>query len=245
MRLAFTVVFCLAAVAAVAQEEPERKPDFLFGAPRGYFGIRGGWHAASSSGSIYEFFEEFLTIERSDYDSFVFGAEVGVPIASQVDVVLGLDFSQAKIDSEVRDYVDQEDRPIEQQTSLNIVPLTASLKLYLSERGRSVSTYAYVPAAVRPYVGAGGGVVFYELKQEGEFVDVDDLSIFEDTLISTSAGLGGHVFGGIEARLTPRLSLGFEARYLWSHAGLEGRFAHTEPIDLAGLRITAALNIAF
>ena len=244
MRLVFTLLCWLVAIAAVAQE-PDREPDFLFGAPRGYFGVRGGWHLASSSSAIHDFFEDKLTIERGDFDSPTFGVEIGVPLLSRLDVVFGVDFSQARIDSESRDFVDENDLPIEQQTSLNLIPLTASLKFYLNERGRAVSRYAYVPAAVRPYVGVGGGAVFYELKLVGELVDEEDRSIFGANLTSTGAGLGGHVFGGVDTRLTPKLSLAVEGRYLWANAGVGGDFEDPDPIDLSGLRITAALNIAF
>ncbi len=244
MRLVFTLLCWLVAIAAVAQER-DREPDFLFGAPRGYVGVRGGWHLASSSSGIHDFFEEKLTIERGDFDSPTFGFEVGIPLLSRLDVVLGLDFSLARIDSESRDFVDENDLPIEQQTSLNVIPLTASLKFYLNERGRAVSRYAYVPTTVRPYVGVGGGAVFYQLKQVGEFVDEQDLSIFEGTLISTAAGLGWHVFGGVDTRLTPSMWLAVEGRYLWANAGVGGGFQDSDPIDLSGLHITAGLNITF
>ncbi len=244
MRLVFTLLCSLVAIAAVAQE-PEREPDFLFGAPRGYFGVRGGWHLASSSSGIHDLFEEKLTIERGDFDSLTFGVEVGIPLLPRLDVVFGVDFSLARIDSESRDFTHQNDLPIEQQTSLNVIPLTASLKFYLNERGRAVSRYAYVPAAVRPYVGVGGSAVFYQLKQVGEFVDEEDLSIFEGTLISTAAGLGWHVFGGVDTRLTPSLWLAVEGRYLWANAGVVGDFQDPDPIDLSGLRITVGLNVTF
>ena len=243
-RLGLAILLTLSAIAAVAQEK-DREPDFLFDAPKGYVGVRGGWHLASASSSIHDFLEEKLTIERGDFDSFTFGAEVGIRLRSRLDAVFGVDFSHANIDSESRDFLYENDLAINQQTSIDIMPLTASLKFYLNERGRAVSQFAYVPAAVQPYLGVGGGAVFYELKQVGEFVDDGDLSIFEATLISDSAGLCWHVFGGVEMRLTPNLRLGVEGRYLWANAGVGGDFQETDPIDLAGLRITAGLNLNF
>jgi opacity protein-like surface antigen len=229
--------------AAAAAQDPSA--DFLFGRPRGSLGARGGWQMAAASSDIYDFFSEELTIEKDDFDSFVFGMDGSFAVASRVDVVAGFEFSQASVSSEYRDFVDENDLPILQETRLTIVPVTLSVKLYLTPRGREVSRYAYVPAKVRPYVGGGGGFVWYELEQAGDFIDFVDLTIFTSAFHASGWGFASQAFGGVEVSLTPRWFLSVEGRYLWSDADLEGDFLDFEPIDLSGARIGAGIGFSF
>ena len=228
--------------AALAQE-PEA--DFLFGKPRGSLGARGAWQMAAESSDIYDFFGEELTIENGDFDSFLFGADGSFAIASRIDLVAGFEISRASVSSEYRDFVDENDLPILQETRLTIVPVTLSVKLYLTPRGREVSRYAFVPAKVRPYVGGGGGFVWYELEQAGDFVDFVDLTIFTSGFRSSGWGFATQAFGGAEVSLSPRWFLSVEGRYLWSDADLSGDFLDFEPIDLSGARIGAGVGFTF
>ncbi len=240
---AFLLMIAPAFHGAAAAQEPDA--DFLFGKPRGSLTARGGWQMASASSDIYDFFGEELTIEKSDFDSFVFGADGSFAIASRVDLVAGFEISKASVDSEYRDFVDDNDLPILQETGLTIVPVTLSAKLYLTPRGREVSRYAYVPAKVRAYVGGGGGFVWYELEQAGDFVDFVDLTIFTSGFHSSGWGSVAQAFGGVEVNLTPRWFLSVEGRYLWSDADLSGDFLDFEPIDLSGARIGAGIGFTF
>jgi opacity protein-like surface antigen len=224
-------------------QEPDA--DFLFGKPRGSLGARGGWQLAAASSDIYDFFGEELTIEKGDFDSFLFGADGSYALASRVDLVAGFELSEASVDSEYRDFVDENDLPILQETRLTIVPVTLSVKVYLTPRGREISRYAFVPAKVRPYVGGGGGFVWYELEQAGDFVDFVDLTIFTSGFRSSGWGFATQAFGGVEIRLSPRWYLSVEGRYLWSDADLEGDFLDFEPIDLSGARIGAGIGFTF
>src|SRR3990172_12674766 len=123
----------------------------------------------SASSDIYYFFGEELTIDKGDFDSFLFGVDAGFAVASRIDLIAGFEISRASVSSEYRDFVDENDLPIVQDTRLTIVPVTLSVKLYLTPRGREVSRYAFVPAKVRPSLGGGGGVVLYQLYQVGNF----------------------------------------------------------------------------
>lgn len=221
------------------------KSDFLFGPPRGSLGVRGGVFLARSNSDVYDFFTELLTIEKGDFDAPAFGVDVAVAVHRRIDVLVSLDFSRTQTTSEYREFVEDNDLPIVQATKLTVLPLTASAKLYLGPRGREVSRYAFVPARLRPYAGAGGGLVWYRLEQSGDFVDIVDLSIFNAVLRSSAWGLAGQAFGGVEVGLTPRIFLSFEVRYLWADADLSGDFVGFTPIDLSGLRATGGVHVSF
>ncbi|HSF17239.1 MAG TPA: hypothetical protein VLK65_16945 [Vicinamibacteria bacterium] len=239
-RAGLVVLLVLAAGSSTAQEA-----DFLFSAPRGSFSLRGGWLFASTASDIYSFFGDLFTVESSDFDAPLFGADVALVIHPRLDAMVGFDFNRSKIASAYRDLVEDNDLPITQQTELTTVPIMGSLKLYLAPRGREISRYAFVPAAVRPYVGGGGGFLWYKLEQFGDFVDFTDLAIFTTRLGSDGFGLEAHLFGGAEVRLTPRIYLTIEGRYLWSDAQLDADFIGFEPIDLSGLRTSVGISFNF
>ena len=173
------------------------------------------------------------------------GFEVGIPVHRRVDVVIGLDVSRASASSEYRDYVEDNDLPIAQQTRLTVVPLAAGVKLYLTPRGREVSRYAFLPSRVRVYAGGGGGGVWTKLEQTGDFVDFVDLSIFSAALRSSGWGWSAHGFGGVELSLRPRWSLAVEGRYVRAAAGLGEDFVRFAPMDLSGVRVRAGFHVSF
>lgn len=235
----------VALMAGAQRPRPPGDSDFLFGPPRASLGVRGGVFLARSDSDVYDFFTDLLTIEKGDFNAPSFGIDVGIALHRRIDVLISLDFSRAQKTSEYREFVEENDLPIVQETKLTILPLTASAKFYLGPRGREVSRYAFVPARVRPYAGAGGGLVWYELEQSGDFVDIVDLSIFSAVLRSSAWGLAAQAFGGAEVGLSPRIFLSFEARYLWADADLSGDFVAFAPIDLSGLRATGGVHVSF
>jgi hypothetical protein len=222
-----------------------REPDFLFGSPRGFVGVRGGGQIAASGSDIYDFFTGLLTLDKSDFNAALLGIDVGIAVHPRVDVVFGFELSQGGGSSEYREYVDTDDLPITQETKLRVVPITGSVRLYLTPRGRQISRFAFVPSKVRAFVGGGGGLVWYELLQTGDFVDFVDLSIFTSTLRSSGVGFGAQAFGGVEVALGTRWFLSFEGKYLWSKADLGEDFVSFEPIDLSGARVSAGINFNF
>lgn len=223
--------------------QPER--NFLFGDPRGSIGIRGGLNFARADSDIFEFNDDLLTLEKSDYRAGTFAVDVGWFLNPRVQAVFGVEYSRTSPVSEFRDFVDSFGAPIVQETRLEQAPLTASLKLFLIPRGKRVSQYAWVPNAVSPYVGGGLGGIWYRYQQFGDFVDFADLTIFNDHFISEGWSGAAQAFGGAEVGLTPRLTLALEARYVWADAELGAAFVGFEPIDLSGLRTTAGINFYF
>ena len=147
--------------------------------------------------------------------------------------------------SEYRDFVDNDRLPIVQQTRLSETNLAGSVRFALTPRGREVSRLAWIPSTVTPYVGAGGGMLFYRLEQEGDFVDFLDFSIFPGQFESHGWTPSAQVFGGVDVRMWRRLFLSLEARYLWADADLGFDYIGFDPIDLTGFRISSGVSVAF
>ena len=223
----------------------ESKPDFLFGAPRRSIAFRGGWAFAGADSEVFDFVGDRLTIEDSDFNAPALGIDLEFRVRPRLAVQFRFEYSTSTVESEFRDYVDQDDQPITQETKFLRIPLTGSLKVYLTSRGREVGRYAWIPNGVAPYVGGGGGFLWYEFDQFGDFVDFADLSIFTDTFISEGWTPTFHVFGGAHVKLSARAFLVLEVCYAWADADLGRDFVGFDPIDLSGLTTIAAVELVF
>ncbi len=221
-----------------------REPDFLFGWPRTFVGVAGGWLATSQSGGIFDLTRDLLTVDDGDFNSGVVRFHVGRALSPRFDLAGEVGFSRATVLSEYRDFLEG-DLPITQTTEFSQAPVSAHLRVWLIPRGRTVGRFAWVPARVAPYVAGGVGAHWYRFTQFGDFVDVVDLSIFTDTLESSGWAAGAHVAGGLSAHMVKQLFLTGEARYGWAATPLSNDFIGFEDIDLGGFQVTGGVEFAF
>jgi len=231
--------------AVSGPSQSQSPPDFLFGRPRGSIGIRSGWMFARAGSDLFTFVQDRLTINRKDFNAPALAVDLGVAVAPRTEVLFGFDFSRSSTASEYRAFVDNDRRPVTQDTRLQQINLSGSVKFALLPRGREVGLHAWIPRTVTPYVGAGGGALWYEFRQEGDFVDFSNLRIFSDTFRSRGWTPSAHVFGGVDVKLWRQLYFTGEARYLWSHATLGRDFSGFQPIDLAGFKMTGGISGVF
>jgi hypothetical protein len=237
--------------AAGAAQEGER--DFLFRTPRATLGLRVGYALPTASSEIFDFSNEQLTLERGDYASATLGGQLGIRVTPRVDVAVDLGYAKSRRPSEFRDWVDIDDLPIQQVTEFRRVPLTAGLKYYLADRGRSIGRFAWIPNAWAPFVGAGAGWVWYEFTQDGDFLDeaacIEDpdtgCGIFSDRYVSDGHAPTMHVFGGADWTLSPTFFLTAEGRYTWAKADMSQDFVGFDRMDLSGFQATAGISVRF
>ena len=240
------VAACLFGHPAFASAQ--ESPDFLFGRPAGMIGFRSGWLIASAKGDLFTFVQKHLTLERKDFNAPAIGVDVDLAVTPRASAVIGFDFSKSTTDSEYRDFVDDRRLPITQTTSLREMNFSGGVKFAIVPLGREISRRAWIPSAVAPYVGAGGGILRYDFVQFGDFIDIDDpnLAIFTDTIRSDGWTPSAHVFGGVDVRIWKRLYMSGEGRYLWSRATPDRAFSSiTDKIDLDGLTLTAGIRYLF
>ncbi len=251
-----TLVVILALLAAAgdaaAQGAPPStgRPDFLFDQPDGSLAVRGGWVFARAGSDVFDFVEDRLTIDEGDFNTAAFATDFGIALTPRTDAVIGLDFSRARVASEYRDLVDNDRLPIEQTTSLRELNLTGSIRFALQPRGREVSRLAWIPRAVVPYAGAGGGILWYQFEQAGDFVDEvagtpTTRPIFTDVFRANGWTPSAHVFGGVDLKIYNRWFLTLDGRYIWAAGELGDDFERFDPIDLAGFRFGAGINVLF
>jgi hypothetical protein len=207
--------------------------------------MRGSWVFARAGSDLFDFVTDQLTIDSSDFNAPAVGGELGIAIGSRMEALGGFEWSRSRTPSEYRRFVDNNNLPIAQETTLQNLHLGGSIRFSLRPRGQSLSRLAWVPRGVTPYVGAGAGAVHYELVQRGDFVDFVDHSVFTDVFRSAGWAPSAHVFGGTDVQIYRLLFLQLEARYLWSSGTLGSDFIDFDPIDLAGFRTTAGVSLLF
>ena len=246
MRTGWVVGFLGWLLAAPTLSAQARGGDgYLFSPPHATFSLRGGYARASASSDVFAFVTERLTVERGDFSGLSVAGDLAFRLHSRVDLLLGTGISTRVKRSEDRDFIGTDDLPVEQRTTFRRIPITAGLKLHLRPEGRTLSKLAWVPSKVSPYVAAGGGMMYYLFKQDGEFVDYKTLDIFSTSLKSTD--VSAMLFGalGTTYSLTPRVGLNAEVRYERAKGSLSSDFRDFSPIDLSGVGLTAGFLFRF
>lgn len=243
--LAVLALVCATAPAYAASDDQAPAPDFFLGRPRASIGVGGSWLFARAGSDLFNFVTDQLTIDRAAFNVPAVAGELGISLTPRLDVVVGMEFSRSSTPSEYRRFTDNRNLPIEQETSLRQFNATGSLKIALVPHGRSISRFAWIPRTVTPFVGAGGGLLHYQFKQTGDFVDYVDLSVFTGSFVSKGWTPSAHAFGGADVQIYRRLFLTVEGRYVWASAKLEKDFVAFDPIDLAGFRAGAGVHVVF
>ena len=218
---------------------------FLFRPPRVSLTLRGGWDAAAAKGDIFAFATDQLTLGRNDFRGPFGGLDVAVSVLPRLDITLSTSVSATSAPSEFRDWVDLNDLPIEQTTSLRRVPVSLGFRAYLMPRGHSIVQFAWVPARFSPYVGAGGGFMWYRFRQEWDFIDFQTTNVFPDVFESSDWTPTAHAAVGLDYWLTPVFGLNAEGKYNWAKAKLGTDFSGFGRIDLSGYMTTVGLSVRF
>jgi hypothetical protein len=218
---------------------------FLFKQPSGTVTFRIGFDHATAGSDLFTFTTDRLTVDRGDFSAPTIGGDVSIRLSGRSDVMISVAHSQSRTSSEFRGFVDNNRLPIEQTTEFQRVPLTGSIRAYVIQPGRSIGHFAWVPARFSPYVGAGGGLMWYRFAQAGDFIDFNTLRVFPDSFESSGWTPTVHGFAGVDISLHPRFALTTEARYEWGKATLSSDFAGFDRLDLSGFTLTTGISVRY
>lgn len=244
--LAFVALGGVASVTPGALNGQEYLGDFLFHRPRVTLTFNLGYGIPKAGSDIFDDVEEMFTLDKSDFHAPVIGGGVSIFLKDRMDLAMEFSFARSSSWSEYVDWVDDQDLPIEQETRFTQVPVTLSLRYFLLDRGREIGNLSWIPTTWSPYIGAGGGRIFYKFEQSGDFVDFEDYGIFRYDYVSEGWAWVGHVFGGVQWSLSPTWLVSVEGRYSLAEAELDrSNFSGYEPIDLSGFKGTLGFGIRF
>ena len=215
---------------------------YLFHSPVVTLTVRGGYARASAGSDVFDDVTSNLTLDRGDFSSITGAGDIAVHVKPRVDLVFSAAFSRSHQKSEFRDFVDNNDLPIEQTTTFERVPLTANLRVNLAPPGRSIGRLAWIPSRVVPYVGAGVGAMRYEFNQEGDFVNFTTNGVFPAILAAEGWAFVAQGMAGVDYSLSTQLGVSLDARYLHARGDLGPSFKGYERIDLSGMTATVGLS---
>jgi hypothetical protein len=218
---------------------------FLFGAPQSGLTFRLGYAAAAASSDVFAFTTDLLTLDRRDFSGTSLEADYAFRIGRRTHLVFSAQHASAGKRSEFRDFVDQDNNPIEQTTRFERLPLTIGVRRYLTSPGRGIGNFAWVPAKVAPFVGVGAGVLWYRFRQSGDFIDFANNEVFTTTLESIGWSPAARVMAGAEFSVGPRMALTIQGSYLRADARLGTDFSGFEPIDLSGFSTSIGFSTRF
>lgn len=224
----------------------EYQDDFLFHQPKATLSFNLGFNLPTAGSQVFDEAFEVYTLDKGDLYGFLIGGGISVFVNDRVD--LGFDFSYASSDTwvEYTDYVDNNDLPIEHEISFLQVPLTVSAKYFLMDRGRKIGNLSWIPTSWAPYIGAGGGRIFYEYEQVGDFIDFVDNSVFRSSFLSEGWAWVGHVLGGAQWYLSPEWIISAEGRYSFASADMDRpAYQGYDKIDLSGFNGSIGFGFRF
>lgn len=242
-RTVLALLLAILPSALAAQSERER--GYLFREPPLTLTLSGGFGLPTSSGDLWAFAFDELTMTRRDIASFDQSVDLAVRLHERVDLVLGYGVSDGRTRSELREWLDENGQPINQRTRFIRRPLSAVLRYTLRPRGTKVGNYAWIPNAVVPYVGLGAGRMSYRFTQNGDFVDSETLEIFSDNYTASGVAAFGLASTGVVWSLIPSIAIASELKYL--HASADGRpsFEGFDKLDLSGVSTSVGFTIRF
>jgi opacity protein-like surface antigen len=244
-----TAVLASVIAAALAVAHPVLAQDsgdgFRFHPPAGSWSFRGGYAMPTANSDLFTFTTSRLTVNHNDFNAVDIGADLAFTLAPRLDLTFDISYSGMNKGSEFRDFVDNNNQPIEQTTTFARTPLTVNARYYLMDRGRQIGHFAWVPRSFVPYIGAGVGVMNYAFDQKGDFIDDSTLAVFPDAFHSSGWAPMAQVMTGLEWSLTPGWALRTEARYLTASAALSSDFSGFHRIDLSGFTTSVGFFVRF
>jgi len=246
MRRILLVAALTAAWVVPAAASAQGGPGFLFSRPRVSIGLRVGYTLPQISSPLFDEARARFNLNRFDFDAPYVGGEIAARIAERWDLALGVGGSQARSRSHYRNWVEEvgtQRLEIEQDNRFRTVSATIGGRYYFSDRGRTIGRFAWVPSRVTPFVGAGGGVTWYQFEQIGDFVVEDTGEIFSDELSTDGAGATAYAGLGADLSLAKHLYLSSEARYSLANGGVRGQYADYDGIDLSGLQLLTGISL--
>lgn len=203
-----------------------------FGSMRFYLGV---FEPRGDSQYWDETFDVF-TGAPSSFEDMVFGADYLWGTSKNSGILFGVSYYDGATTQAYRDWVDDAGNDINHATTLSLGDLTAA---YIWRFGRS---------GVRPYIGGGGGLLWWRLREEGDFIDFADPVNLPITYASYYAdGTTWELFAiaGLDVPLGFRWSFFVEGRLRWAEAELNKDFAGFGTIDLSGYQLAGGFSWNF
>lgn len=177
------------------------------------------------------------TGEPSDLQDISLGIEYRVDLNRHFGLLFAGSLYEGEMGQSDRFFEDAAGFDIRHTTRLQIASATVGGVFHLAGRD----------AAVRPYIGAGGGIYSWTLEEDGEFVDPTPPPpvIFDALLESSGTAFGYYLLGGFEVPIGRQWAFFAEGRWQRVEDELDDDFEGFGDIDLSGTDLGAGLSVRF
>jgi hypothetical protein len=246
LRNACLVALFAAPISVIAQPGGAVGDGYFFRRPTVSLTIRGGLDRPTASSDIWAFTTRNLTVDRGDFLAPGYQVDLGIRFNRRTEVVFASGLSVRSTGSEFRDFIDNNDQPIEQTTRIRRLPVTAGVRFALTLPEEKLGRLAWVPARFTPWIGAGGGAMNYTFSQKGDFVDFQTLNVFRQEYVASGWTPMGYANVGADLRLSTRLWLTGDLRYSMARAPMNtpgSKFVGFNKIDLSGTAATMGFTV--
>jgi hypothetical protein len=222
----FTVVLVSSAalVTGTAEAQGNWQPGD-FGSAR----IRLGLFMPQGDSEYWQDTEQVFTGGVDDFEDLELGFDYLWRFSRGSGLMFSSSFYEGDTTRAYRDYVDEDGYDIRHVAQLDTFDMTAAW------------VFQFPTQPVRPYLGLGGGFLFWELTEEGYFIDFGDPGT---PIVPAYYGDDGGTFeglalAGIEIGMSPSFSFLLEGRYRFAEDELGSDFAGAGTIDLSGFEASA------
>jgi opacity protein-like surface antigen len=231
VRCAIIAVLLAAASGAAAQQAP--------GHYAGQSLLRGslGEFAPDGDSSYWREKEIDFTGSTDGFDDLTLALDYAYFVSPRVGLLMSFAGWEGQQTQSYRDFVDSSGGEIAHLTTIEQYWFEAGVLYHFLARR----------APVMPYIGAGGGLVSWSLREEGRFIDFDQSPppVFSDAFESRGDTFSYFLLAGVEIPLSSSVALFAEGRWRGADDEMGGDFAGFGTLDLSGTSVSGGLSIAF
>ena len=237
------VALVAALVAAPLGAQAASGDGYLFGEPIASVTFRLGYARPSAGSDLFGYTTNLLSLSKGDFAGVELGADVGFMQGNHLEWLFSADVASRTAESDYRGLIGSDGKPINQSTTFVRLPLLVGARYWFSAPGTRIGTLAWVPTRIAPFVGLQGGVMWYEFRQVGDFVDFNNgNNVFAGDLRSNGWAPTAALTAGLSVAVNPHFSLLSQARYVYAKRSMGADFKGFQPIDLSGLSMTVGLT---
>ncbi len=239
-RWSAALILLLLAAALPAAAQPGRH-----GQRRGYrhdppdhaLRVRLGGFVPEGDSQYFEDKALDFTGEAEDLEDVSFGLDYRLEATPHLSLLFSGTIYEGQNDQHYIDFTDDRGDEIEHTTTLEISSLTVGAVVHL----------AGPEAAVRPYLGAGGGLYSYRLEESGDFIDFTPPppEVFAGTFEARGETFGYYLLAGLEVPVGRSVAFFAEGRWQDAEDELEDDFEDFGDLDLSGRDVSVGITWRF
>lgn len=205
--------------------------------------VRYGQLRPAGNSELYSLVDQALTPGASALRPMLIGGELHVQLRPRWSALLGIEGGDKVVASSSQVQQTAVSGATRQHTRLNLRSMSYAGVEWEGWRWRTNGSTSDVRLTVS--VGAGAGVVRYDLRQWGDFVDATRRVAYSDDFRSSGRGAMSYASVTVDAPLRSWVSLRGQVRQQRAAAPMSGDYDSFDRLDLGGTRVGLGLRLQF